>query len=155
VYLGWARPTGCPKSPKQLLAVHGSSSGRKSVGRACATGDHNYRMSADFLQLQGDAPTLKLAQRDAVARVECFSTTESTEHRERPDGRNQKPKRCPNVPRKSSRLAKKFDVSSTEPGRAGVSDSPSGRSLSPELQTRGLVQLGFAGKATVPEPLMR
>ena len=119
VYLGWPRPAGCSKSPKQLLGVHGTSSGRKSVGRACATRTLNYRMFAGFLQSQGDVPALKLAQRDAVARVECLSTTESTEH--------------------------------TEPGRAGRSDSPSGRSLSPELQTRGLVQLGFAGKATVPE----
>ena len=85
VYLGWPRPAGCSKSPKQLLGVHGTSSGRKSVGRACATRDHNYRMFAGFLQSQGDAPAPKLAQRDAVARVECLSTTESTEDTE-PEG---------------------------------------------------------------------
>ncbi len=42
-------------------------------------------MFAGFLQSQGDVPALKLAQRDAVARVECFSTTESTEDTE-PEG---------------------------------------------------------------------
>src|SRR5208283_2984909 len=41
VYLCRAGPTGCPKSPKQLLAVHRSSVRRKSLWSACGECNSN------------------------------------------------------------------------------------------------------------------